>query len=716
MPVHGVSRSGRAQYGYLLRGGAASSPAPSPSLRARQKDSDESAPVGSLDALFARLSALREEDERAAEAAFDRVGATRMLLGFAPSAALDGCWLAKVARARNAGSELGAACIEACWLEHGEGDAARHHGNLFRAALAARGMALGAPVSEAFQADTRFEEADFELALAGLELGTAREDRWGETLGFHAASAVIGPPAPVLRALVEGAEACGFAAAHAVNGEIAARVRGMARRALDAYLAGSEADLFAGLMRGVSRLVDARRAWYASLLPREALTAWGAMIALVTSKAPHAFGFHRHVRVESKGEAIDRWFDPASPDPRALLEHIARSRWVVPGRPDESPLLTRATAFGGPMFGVFTGGEMAVVRAWIAGLSEQPTAPVEPPPEVRTAARVERGPAVSRSGAGEETPPLPDLYHRLLTAPDDEGTRDLARAHLERTFQRAARKVSVASLTAKGLWPWSSGALQNWVDGRLREQVVGDGDGPLAGVEKAVSREEIVRLLTQVAPAAFIDGAWAQGAIAPAICHTEIASLLGRIYRDELGAGVPRQHHGNVLRSALARENVHLPPCDSEGFVRWPGFLPEAFSMPVLWLSIALHTGAYFPELLGLNLAVEMAGIGSGYAFATGLCRKHGIDPYFFELHNTIDNAASGHTAWSTQALSLYMDGVLHAGGPAAVEQATLAVWRGHAAYEVASRPLLLALALRFGPRMGLRWIYERARGATPWS
>src|SRR5262249_31675209 len=142
---------------------------------------------------------------------------------------------------------------------------------------------------------------------------------------------------------------------------------------------------------------------------------------------------------------------------------------------------------------------------------------------------------------------------------------------------------------------------------------------------------------------ALIDGAWLGGTVSPRCLHTPPAIELFRIFRDELGAGVPVQHHGNVMRRALAEHRVSLPAGDSRDFIERPGLLPESFSLPVLWLAVARLTPAYLPELLGLNLAIEMAGVGRGYARAAALLRRRGIDPYFFELHNTIDNAASGH-------------------------------------------------------------------------
>ena len=487
------------------------------------------------------------------------------------------------------------------------------------------------------------------------------------------------------------------------------------------------------MWRGARSLWAARRAWITSLGPAAAPSAWEAMLALVEAKAHHAFGFHGRVRID--GQALDDALDPARLDERRTLLRLARSPWIVPGRPDESPLVTRSVQFGGPMFGVFTEAEVDVMRAWIRALTEAP----EPPAPLHTTRGAEEpkgSPHIGHEGASIDadrrgsTPrgqvraglPLPELYHRLLCARGpgdvDRDAGELARAHVEGTLREVHSEVSPARLAADGRWPWSAAGLSRWVDARLREHIFGDARDRAqptddAGVAREITRDEAVWRLTQLAPAAVVDGAWLQGATAPGAFHTPVAPLLLRIYRDELGAGVPAQHHGNVLRRALAEQGVTLPPCDTRAFVERPDLLPQAFSMPVLWLAFAQGSTELLPELLGLNLAIEMAGVGRGYAMAAALLRRHRIDPYFFDLHNTIDNAASGHTAWSIEAITRLMDACAARGDAPAIERAALRIWRGYAAYARASQPLVRAIAVRLGPRLGWRWLRRQLLGAA---
>lgn len=662
--------------------------------------SKEPIPEG-IDALWNALLALRVQDTGTVQG----IEAERILLGYAPSALIEACWLTEAVHVRHSHGELGAACLDAFHLLCGEGDAGLHRGNLYRALLASRGLLLPEVASPGFATEPRFEEADFRLALLGLGLG-CREDRLPETLGFHAAITILGPPSAVIRA--GGDRSSRYLDESAPGSPAGQRAMRLARRCLEAYAAQGGAD-WAGILRGATALVRERHSWCASLRPQTRPSALQAMIALVEAKARHAFGFHHQGTLG--GRPLDSWFDPERLDAFAFLRELGRSKWVAPGRPEQSPLTTRAVSFGGPMFGAFTDDEIEVMREWIRSL------PASVEEEKSSSVRADR-PALAlvpqpRQPEPAEPLALPQLYHHLLGRSREPRTVALARAQVVRVLAKVRRSVTPAWLARQGLWPYSAERLFKWVDARLHEQVFVGKDDEGSGLLDVISREDAVWLLTQLSPSAVVDGAWLMGATAPGRSHTPVSALLFRIYRDELGAGVSHQHHGNVMRRALSAQAVTLPPCDSPDFCAYPGFLPESFALPVLWLSIALHSAEFLPELLGLNLAIEKAGIGQTYESAITLLRRHDIDPYFFELHNTIDNNHNGHTAWSVQAIQLHMDEVAARGDAAAIDETWLRLFRGHAAYAATSAPLVRAMALNMGPRIALRWLRRRLFG-TP--
>ena len=704
-------RSIRYDYYRLLHRSETVSSLASSLLSTRDAALAASVAVDGPEAVWEYLAALSvEEDELNLSAT---LSPDRVLQGYAPTALLDGCWLTGSVQVERTHSLLGQICLDAFFLECGMGDETRHHGTLYRLGLSAAGSSVGVPASRAFVQDERFGEADFELALFGLRLGRAGEELLPELLGFHVAMTLWGPPR-LVRTAAAVVPKNPYLAVHEHGSATQNQAELLAKRSLRAY-AELDTPSWSRVIHGALALREKRQIWQASLTPKQTLSAQQAMLQLLASKLQHGAGFHR--RVMLGGRTLDSWFDPRQSDGTEFLKALSQSPFVVPGQPERSPIVNRSTQFGGPMFGVFNDQELAVLRDWISSLSahdarsaDHQEALVIVPAQTSVQKATfddERPPASTRAAP---LPPLPMLYHRFLCEAQKQRTVDLAHHYLCEKIREVSSAGKVERLQTHGLWPWSAERLSAWVSARLHQQVF-DGNPPSdqpMGVERYLARTEVIWLLQQLAPAALIDGAWLQGMTSPACYHSAVATLLFRIYRDELGAGIPHQHHGNIMRQVLADQGVTLPACSDVEFVRHPGFLSESFSTPVLWLAFALHSGSFLPELLGLNLAIEMAGVGRMYDRAAVLLRSHQIDPYFFVLHNTIDNGASGHTAWSVHAIQLYLDELALHADASVVAQAWQRVWRGYATYGRSSAPLLRAVALRIGPQLGFRWLRQK--------
>jgi len=68
----------------------------------------------------------------------------------------------------------------------------------------------------------------------------------------------------------------------------------------------------------------------------------------------------------------------------------------------------------------------------------------------------------------------------------------------------------------------------------------------------------------------------------------------------------------------------------------------------------------FLPELLGLNMAIELSGLGKSYMSLVDDWNYWGIDPSIANIHISIDNAASGHTFLAKKAIKLYMDELIN--------------------------------------------------------
>ena len=85
------------------------------------------------------------------------------------------------------------------------------------------------------------------------------------------------------------------------------------------------------------------------------------------------------------------------------------------------------------------------------------------------------------------------------------------------------------------------------------------------------------------------------------------------------------------------------------------------------------------------------------------------IDPYFFTLHLTIDNIASGHTAVAIETVHLYLDQVLTTQGQAAMQQEWRRIWTGYLAFTQTAKQfesnVELKAAIRFiKPLLQRKW------------
>ena len=163
----------------------------------------------------------------------------------------------------------------------------------------------------------------------------------------------------------------------------------------------------------------------------------------------------------------------------------------------------------------------------------------------------------------------------------------------------------------------------------------------------------------------------------PPLIHTTVGRMLFHIFFEEVGEGDPEKHHANIYRDLLAAMGEDAPPVVTKEFAHWSRLKNSSFEVPALWLSISCFPRHFLPEILGLNLAVELAGIGGPYMEARDTLRQFGFPTLFVEVHNAADNVAHGHAAWAMNAIKRYIDEVAEREGPHNVDYAWHRVWTG---------------------------------------
>jgi hypothetical protein len=120
-----------------------------------------------------------------------------------------------------------------------------------------------------------------------------------------------------------------------------------------------------------------------------------------------------------------------------------------------------------------------------------------------------------------------------------------------------------------------------------------------------------------------------------------------------------------------------LPDVTELDFAMSDKFPDSAFEVPAIWLSLSCFSRHYMPEILGLNLAVELAGVGAGYLEAHDTLEYFGFPTLFVDIHNAADNASVGHAALAVDAIKIYMNELAEREGLHSIDAYWHRIWTG---------------------------------------
>ena len=150
-------------------------------------------------------------------------------------------------------------------------------------------------------------------------------------------------------------------------------------------------------------------------------------------------------------------------------------------------------------------------------------------------------------------------------------------------------------------------------------------------------RSHALHFLRTVAPTKLVDGAWLFGLL-QRWQDPRIAPLI-RTYLEELGCGAAPLNHVLLYTQLLARYG-----CD-----KWHDGPDEHFTQGAVQLALAHNADEFLPELIGFNLGYEQLPL--HLPVTAYELNELNIDPYYFTLHVTIDNASTGHARKALQSV-----------------------------------------------------------------
>ena len=240
---------------------------------------------------------------------------------------------------------------------------------------------------------------------------------------------------------------------------------------------------------------------------------------------------------------------------------------------------------------------------------------------------LETGYAIPTAGS------LKQCYEQLLLADDAEQRRAFAQTFLDAQLQRAADLPEDM--------PEDMSALQSFVE-QHSVDVARQYADYLSARKQGSPRQffsnkaHALYFLQAVSPTKLVDGAWLYGLLP----HWRDPRFEGLIctYLEELGDGSPAQNHVVIYRKLLAEHDLQ----DSSAID------DQRYLQGAIQLALGVCGADYLPEVIGYNLGYEQLPLHlliSSYELS-----ELGIDPYYFTLHVTIDNASTGHAHKAVQA------------------------------------------------------------------
>ena len=247
----------------------------------------------------------------------------------------------------------------------------------------------------------------------------------------------------------------------------------------------------------------------------------------------------------------------------------------------------------------------------------------------------------------------------------------LSVALTEPEYRSRSSILSLENYSAEGMALFLRGAhkktLSGWSNYLERRK---QGGGP----ELFATAERAKAWLVQQAPVKFVDGAWLGHVhkITTPFPLRSVTKHAWQILSEELGDGDPEKHHVTLYRKLLESIGHPLPSGHSADFIHaseWErGENHGTWEAAVGQLAISLFPHEFLPEILGFNMHFEEVRLDT-MQVAHEL-KHYGIDPYYFLIHISIDNADSGHTAMASHAVVQYLDVMRATEGEAAMGHA----------------------------------------------
>jgi Iron-containing redox enzyme len=225
------------------------------------------------------------------------------------------------------------------------------------------------------------------------------------------------------------------------------------------------------------------------------------------------------------------------------------------------------------------------------------------------------------------------LYRGLARPAPDETARSEARFFLHQALRQVENDDCDLPASWQDLTAWMHNSAQLASAKYLSYLEERKAGGPRRYFQ---NRAHALYFLRGVAPTKLVDGAWLSGLLAH--WQNPRFSQLIATYVEELGEGRADKNHVLLFRKLMASHGLES------------NNLPDNFyKQGVLQLALGLNAADFLPEVIGFNLGYEQLPL---HLLITAYeLNELGIDPYYFTLHVTVDNADTGHAQRAVQSV-----------------------------------------------------------------
>ncbi|REF27978.1 heme oxygenase-like protein [Xenorhabdus cabanillasii] len=384
------------------------------------------------------------------------------------------------------------------------------------------------------------------------------------------------------------------------------------------------------------------------------------MEKIVVGKSSMAYGYHNKKMINRC--PLDELMKK---DPQKFVFHLKNSSWFKGENANKMPFFSKLTSFEGPMYKVFTKNELLLIKKWAISergkdndlediiINSFPVMDILP-----------------HSHEYDDEKDIRKFFHQLMTCDDHYYLDWKCEKFVNDWLYKTRKKIN--KIPFKN---YEETLLDEWFLERAKMQIEDYSQGRMVFNK---SREDVISEALHLAPMVLLDGAWINHYSHHNLINDDIGKILFEIYADEIGNGYIEKNHPLIYRNLISEMGIELPDIASAAFSESEHFDDDDFQVPVFWLSISRFPKRFLPETLGLNLAMELSGVGGAYNQARDELKQYGFNTLFVDLHNSIDNAASGHSADALNAIKIYMNKHANKSNPKLTRLLWERVWTGY--------------------------------------